>query len=233
MKRLSLALIMAALIAVASCTPRTQTLVVFHIPWPDEEQVGYVIQQEGIELGSLQLTVQREDDTYILGGHYVIGGQPVGGTIKVNARDLKPISGATTYSTTEGTIDLTTVYGEGKVTITVSSGGVEILTDEIDVPPDGYDNDELFFLLRSILAMPGYSCTYTHVSPAYEQTLKATVTVGEAEEVETPAGTFNCRKLVLSAEGTEQYFWYGMEAPHYLVKWDNNAGGLILLSELP
>lgn len=232
MKRLSLVLILAALIAVAGCAPQTSTLTVFDIPWPDEEQVGYVIQQQGDELGTLQLTVQREDDTYILGGHYLIVGQPAGGTIKVNARDLKPISGVTTVSIPQGMVDITTTYSEDKVTVSATIGGAE-QSVELDVPPDGYDNDEVFFLLRTILLMPGYSATYTHVSPAYGQTFEATITVGEAEEVETPVGTFDCRKLVLSAAGTEQYFWYGLEAPHYLVKWDNNQGGVILLSELP
>jgi hypothetical protein len=60
---------------------------------------------------------------------------------------------------------------------------------------------------------------------------KCTISVIGKESIETPAGTFEAWKLELSVAGGKQYFWYAVEKPNYLVKYDNGYT-ICLLQEI-
>lgn len=60
---------------------------------------------------------------------------------------------------------------------------------------------------------------------------EVTITITEKEQVEVPAGLFDCWKLELKVPGQRQYVWYSVDSPHYLVKYDNSQN-IILLQEI-
>jgi len=222
-------------LAGAGCCPSAvATLTVFQIPWPDEEVTRYTIEdQDGNAMGSGELTIEKEDDTYLLVQHFHITAEQAVQhiTLSVSAADLKPVSGNQTIQMPGMVASLVTNYSNGQVSVNATVDGDE-QSAEFDIPDDAYDNDEVFFLLRTIPLEVGYSATYTNVVPAYALTPKATVTVVGEEEVTAPAGSFNCYKLELSAAGAVQYMWYGVDEPHYLIKYDNGTT-ILLLSEHP
>lgn len=239
MKRslLILSLLTMVCLALAACGPPVvPTLTIAQIPWPDDEVTNYTIEdQDGNTIATGELTIEKGNNTYLLTQHFELTTQEAIQhiTVNVSADDLKPISGNQTIQATEGVLDVVTTYSEGQVSVTVSIGGDE-QSATFDIPDDAYDNDEVLFLLRAIPFEVGYTASYTNVVPSYALTPKVTVTVVGEEEVTTPAGSFNCYKLEFSVEGgtQKQYMWYGVDEPHYLIKYDNGVT-IFLLTEHP
>lgn len=209
-------------LALVGCAPAAVPLTVSQIPWPDHEVTSYTIEdREGNTVGSLELTIDKEDTTYTLTQHLdltIEGEQIIDDiTLTVDATDLKPISGTEMAVIANQTIEVTAIYGPGEVAVTATVNGEE-QSATLDIPDDAYDDSEVLFLLRAIPLEVGYSATYANVVPAAGLTPKATITVVAEEQVDVPLGSFNCYKLELSIFGTTQYLWYGADSPHYLVK---------------
>lgn len=231
---LTLAAFAVLCLALAGCGGAAPTLTVAGIPWPDQEVAAYTIQDTaGNVMGSANMTVEREGDTYVLSQHYVIGGDQVVQDISVtvSADDLKPISGNQTVKTADSTVGISTTYAGSKLTVTATADG-EQQSAQLDIPSDTYDNDEALFLLRTIPFEVGYTATYVNVVPSAGLLPKATVSVLAQVEVDTPAGTFGSYKLKLTAQGATIYIWYSADAPHHMLKYDNGAT-IILLAEYP
>jgi hypothetical protein len=221
------------------CPPGLPTLTISSIPWPDDEVTSYTIQyQDGSTIGSCNLTIHKDGDTYILTNHSELTIEGTGIiddiTLTVNATDLKPVSGRETAvignQTANQTIEITATYSDAQVFITATVDGQE-QSITIAVPTDGYDDGEVYFLLRAIPFEVGYAATFSDVVVAAAATPKATIRVVGEEQVDVPAGSFNCYKLELSLAGVpqKQYFWYGVDSPHYLVKLE--VEGITMLLE--
>jgi len=220
---------------VGCCPPAAEPLTISQVPWPDDEVTSYTIEdQDGVIIGSLELAIHREDSTYTLTQYLdlTVEGEQLTDdiTVTVNATDLKPISGMETAVIADQTIEITSTYSAGQVAIVATVDGEE-QSATIPIPDDAYDQSEVPFLLRAIPFEVGYSATYTNVVPSAGLTPKATITVVGEEVVDAPAGSFNCYKLELSALGTTQYLWYGVDSPHYLIK-SEGEGSAILLEEV-
>jgi len=231
---LILPLLTIVCLALAGCCPVVTTLTISQIPWPDEEVTTYIIaDQDGNTIGSVELSVEKANNTYLLIQHFELTTPELVQhiTVNVSAADLKPISGNQTIQTPDGVLDIITSYSGGQVSVTATLDGDE-QSGVFDIPDDAYDNDEVLFLLRTIPFEVGYTTSYTNVVPAYALTPKATVTVVGEEVVTTPAGSFNCYKLEFSAAGVLQHIWYGVDEPHYFIKYDNGVN-LFLLTEQP
>lgn len=217
------------------CPPVVPTLTVSEIPWPDDEVTTYTIEdQDGNTIGSCELTVHKDGDTYILTNHseLTIEGTEITDdtTITVDATDLKPISGTETMVTPEGTATITTTYSDGEVFISATFDGQED-SATIAVPAEAYDDGEVLFLLRTIPFEVGYTAAFTDVAAAVAATPQITINVVALEPVEAPIAleSVDCYKLELSVLGTTQYLWYGVDSPHYLVKFE--FAGIIMLLE--
>ena len=227
-------LAIVCLVFVGCCPPGVATLTISQIPWPDNEVTGYIIEdQDGNAVGRGELTIEKEDGTYLLEQHFDLTAPEavLRITVNVNAADLKPISGVQTIQMPDAVAGITANYSEGQVSVTATVDGEE-QSAEFDIPDDAYDNDEVFFLLRAIPFEVGYTASYTNVVPSYALTPKATITVVGEEDVTTPAGSFNCYKVELSAGDATQYLYYGVDGPHYLIKYDNGVT-IFLLIEYP
>lgn len=215
-----------------NCATGVPTLEVSDIPWPNTEETTYILEdQQGNTLGSIVLTIEKEDNTYLFTQSLVISPVTDDLAIRVNAQNLKPISETRIIDSPQGRVEITTSYSDSKLTIeVVTAEGPQ--SAEIDIPDDAYDNDEVLFLFRALPFKVGYSATYTNVVAANATKPKVTISVTAQEVVDVPVGSFDCYKLELSVAGATQYLWYGVEEPHYLVKYDNGTT-IFLLTQHP
>ena len=232
MKKLALLLAISFTICfvLVSCASGDDT-VISTIPWPDEEETRYTIQNRtGDTIGNGTLTIVKEGKTYILGQYWEIGEVKQTISLKVASDNLKPISEQQTILSPQGEIKIDTTYAGNKLNIEAETPqGAQ--TAEIDVPADAYDNDEVLFLYRALPFKEGYQATYTNVVASTAQKPKVTITITGKEQVEVPAGTFDCWKLEFQVARQKQYMWYGVDGPYYLVKYDNGQN-IILLQEI-
>jgi hypothetical protein len=110
------------------------------------------------------------------------------------------------------------VYGDGQVKIDVS-GKDESVTLEID--STAYDNEQCVELFRRLPLKTGYRATLTVISSLASMKIDVALDVPEVETIETPAGTFECFKLVLNIGQT---FWISNDEHRYVVRFA--AGGM-------
>jgi hypothetical protein len=234
MKRLLMPLAIAFTLCfiLIGCAPAPgEAITISAIPWPDEEEVSYIIQdQEENTIGSGNLTIAKEGESYILGQYWEAGEVKQTISIKVASDDLKPISGNQTIVSPQGEFKINATYSDSRLKIEAETPKGN-QTVEIDVPEDAYDNDEVLFLFRAIPFEEGYQVTYTNVVASAAQKPAVTITVIGKEQVEIPAELFDCWKLELSVAGQKIYMWYSIDSPHYLVKYDNGQS-IILLQEI-
>jgi len=225
-----LAVMVILCIVLAGCAPK-EGIAISAIPWADEEETSYIIQdQEGNTIGSGNLTIAKEGESYILGEYWEVGEVKQTISIKVASDDLKPISEQQTILSAQGEMKINTTYTDSKLKIEAETPqGPQ--TVEIDVPEDAYDNDEVLFLFRALPFEEGYQATYTNVVASAAQKPEVTITISGKEQVSAPAGLFDCWKLEFEVAGQKQYMWYGVDSPHYLVKYDNGQS-IILLQEI-
>jgi len=229
MKRLltPLTIVLILCFALVGCAPK-ESIVISAIPWPDEEETIYTIQnQTGNTIGGGNLTIAREGESYILGQFWEIGEVKQSISIRVASDDLKPISENQTIVSPQGEFKVNTTYVDNKLKIEAETPqGPQ--SAEMDVPEDAYDNDEVLFLFRAIPFEEGYQATYTNVVASTAQKPKVTIAIVGKEQVEVPAGVFDCWKLEFKVAGQKQYMWYGVDNPHYLVKYDNGQNTILL-----
>lgn len=234
MKRLLMPLAIAFILCfiLIGCAPAPgEAITISTIPWPDVEEASYIIQdQEENTIGSGNLTIAKEGESYILGQYWEAGEVKQTISIKVASDDLKPISGNQTIVSPQGEFKINATYSDSRLKIEAETPEGN-QTVEIDVPEDAYDNDEVLFLFRAIPFEEGYQVTYTNVVASAAQKPAVTITVIGKEQVEIPAELFDCWKLELSVAGQKIYMWYSIDSPHYLVKYDNGQS-IILLQEI-
>lgn len=227
---MSLAVIVILCIVLAGCAPK-EGIAISTIPWSDEEETSYIIQdQEANTIGGGNLTIAKEGESYILGEYWEVGEVTQTISIKVASDDLKPISEQLTILSSQGEMKINTTYTDNKLKIEAETPEGN-QTAEIDVPDDAYDNDEVLFLFRALPFEEGYQATYTNVVAAAAQKPEVTITISGKEQVSAPAGVYDCWKLEFEVAGQKQYMWYGVDSPHYLVKYDNGQS-IILLQEI-
>ena len=236
-----LAGVLVLCLVVLGCGPGTPTITVAHIPWPDSEVTGYVVQTEqGTALGTFDTTISRDGNAYVMTSYTATGDMTDEVVMRLNADDLKPISETRTVyvplgtSLPEGTYVVRTQYYEGKLILEADLPDDEHQGPfDIKIPDDSYSNDQVWYLLRTLPFEKGYRGGYTNVIiwPNL-QAPSVTVTVVGTETVEAPAGTFDCHKLQLAIADTAINMWYAVAAPHYLIKYQKD-NLLILLAELP
>lgn len=238
---LALPLLVIICLALFGCGPTTPTIAIHQIPWPDVEITCYVAQDsQGTELGTLNMTIRREGDLYLMTSFTMMGNTTDEITIAMNANDLKPTSETRTIHMASGgpvpggTYDIRADFSDTQVIIEADLPGNHHQGPYVfDIPADSYANDQVWYLFRTLPFEEGYAGRYTNIVIwTNYQTPAATITVVGNETVETPVGSFDCHKLELSVLSITIYFWYGVEDPHYLVKYQK-GDTILLLTEFP
>jgi len=242
MRRLSTSFVLLLIFCVAltSCSPKGEELKISQIPWSENEAANYVIQsQDGTQLGSASVSIARNSNTFTLACHQIVGQMTDDITLEVNAENLKPVSETRTLSIPpgsqipEGVWKITANYSTDKLVIEADTPQGHQGPAESNLPQDAYANDELLFLLfRAIPFEVDYTANFSDVVIwPNVQTPKCTISVLGKETVETPAKNWEAWKLELNVAGGKQYFWYAVEKPSYLLKYDNGST-IFLLKEI-
>ena len=192
-------------------------------PWRQAERTTYAIQDRdtGQQVGQATYTIGREFETDSLSANVTINQTQDRYQLGFNTRTFQPTSEIRTVSTAQGTFEIRAEYHEGGATIeVVSAGGTQ--RAELVLPPVYYANDQLLLLLRALPFADGYRGFLTLVpSQGNPPQVPTTVTVVGQETVSTPLGPLRAWRVEADFNGNKQDLWYGVEGPHYLVKYDN------------
>ncbi len=87
-----------------------------------------------------------------------------------------------------------------------------------DVPnPTWYDDESLFWIIRSVPLRTGFEGTYTNLNAANGRVFDVRVKVQEQEEVTVKAGTFTAWKVRIQTDSVVQEFFVDAAAPHRVV----------------
>jgi hypothetical protein len=172
--------------------------------------------------GTGVFTVTPKDTGYVFRSETVAGG--VSNTTMTSVdKDLRPLGDTIEISGT-GTSDLALVkvYDNGAIRIQAKTAeGTQ--TASVGYPPNAWDNDQL---LMSIRALP-LAVGYTFKVPIYAGStapVNVTINVIGTETIDAPAGSFNTYKVELDYGQGQQYLWYAVDPPHYLVEYERSEG---------
>lgn len=229
--------ILAMVACLACCAPKGEPLVITSVLWSEDETATYSIQtQAGEMLGSATISIIQDSNTWVLTNHEVVNNMPDDIKLTVNAKDLKPLSEERTLviptggSIPEGTWKISATFSEDKLTVEAETPQGHQGPAEFKLPEDAFANDEvLFLLLRALPFAEGYTAHFTDVILwPNVQMPQVTITVICKETVEVPAGSFETWKVEASVAGAKQYFWYAIEKPNLLVKYDNGSTVFLL-----
>ena len=115
-------------------------------------------------------------------------------------------------------------FGKDRVRIVSHVGGSEKVRT-LEYEGATYDNEQAWHLMRRMPLAVGYK-TIMPVVPIFTGTyLPVGVEVTAIETVSVAAGTFECYKVDLDVQHTQQTFWYSTDANRYPVKFE--AEGIV------
>ncbi|MFN8513837.1 MAG: DUF3108 domain-containing protein [Thermomicrobiales bacterium] len=194
-------------------------------PWqPGDRTIFDVTTKAGNQpAGTASFTLGREFDTDTLSALLQIGTTQDRIVMGWTTATLAPISELRTIVTPDGTIDISSEFHEGGSTIQViDRTGTNI--HRLNMPPKYYANDQFLMILRALPFKEGYQGALVLVpSMGDPATLNSVVTVTGQETVTTSGGPIRAWRVEAQFENnpTIQVLWYSVDAPNYLVKYDN------------
>ena len=219
----------AAVLLLAACAEDNikATDIVTQIPWPDEERAVYrVLDDDGEEVGTLEMTVDPEgDDAYLLRQHFTFpeANFTNEADVVVGRDDLQPRHTTYVIDGPDGVASCIAEYVGSDVTVlNVREDGER--TDTLDVPNVAYDSWTDLFIWRTINFSQGFDIEYADIvacqAPAPPQRLAVKLEVTGGETIEVPAGSFDTWLVEIDA-GRDQKAWFTTDDAHILVRYDN------------
>ena len=222
MKRWTLLAIAGIMLAACS---KPATGLTLKAPWGnDPEHNEYVITRaaDGKEVGNATIDIRRDGGAYVLDQRFTLGIVDDKITMRLRVDNLRPISGTREIIGTANDFSLASTYDNGKLTINAKTkDGDKAAT--INVPVEAIDNDSALMIFRGIPWAEGWEATFTNVVAANATQTKIGLKVVGKETVELPKGSVETWHLLMTVGQTTQDFWYGVESPHYLIKYNNGA----------
>ena len=213
--------------------------VVTSVPWTAPELLSYVLmdQDEEEEIGRGTLAVLEVDEGFTLVQRFSnADGDATDESVLITEPLLEPLRGSRELLDIEEgerrTVD--TEYGEldnGEYGVRIRQQVFDPAdSDEADstrcnplgLPESAYDNDSSLFLWRTLPFEEDLEVRYTAAIPNRRDSRIVTLLVGEVESIETPAGTFDAWHVFVIAEGQSHDAWFDVEAPHRMVRYDND-----------
>ena len=221
--------------------------VVTSVPWTAPESLEYVLldgdEQEEVGRGTLSVTEDGGD--LVLTQSFSDGEGNTDVSVLITGPLLEPTLGSRELVDAEAderrTVD--TEYG----TLDDGDYGVRIRqevfdpanADEADsrrcnplgLPESAFDNDSSLFLWRTLPFEERLEVEYTAAIPNRRDSRVVTLLVDEVQEIETPAGTFDAWHVFIIAEGQSHDAWFEVDAPHRMVRYDNDQQVFLLEGE--
>ncbi|OYD16282.1 hypothetical protein CH330_03275 [candidate division WOR-3 bacterium JGI_Cruoil_03_51_56] len=122
-------------------------------------------------------------------------------------------------------------YGPGSVAVSTYRAGEE-KQRLLPYTPKTFDNDELTFLGRALRLEPNKPAKLTILSPMGHpfggSVREAEFSYGGNEMVTVPAGSFDCRKLVLKTGVSEVEMWYEKSGTKRLIRYRAPSTGITM-----
>ncbi len=198
------------------------TAVVFQpAPWVDGEMLRFDLKLGGgFRIGPAVYSASSGElngrKIWRLSTRLYAGVQQVS-AVEVEADSFKPLHSRWKHSLIG---DVDAVYSPGKVDMK-SKGRKEPKTVELDGVI--YDNEEVVQLMRRLPLATNYSTSIKIITTlSGGAVLPLKIEVAGLENLDVPAGKFECYRCELSVKQT---FWFSTDVHHYLVKFE--AGGAI------
>jgi len=194
-------------------------------PWQPGDRTLYTVtaRDTGQVAGTASFTLGREFEAETLSALLAIGSTQDRFVMGWTTATLAPVSEIRSIVTPQGTIDIRAEFHAGGGTVEVINS-VGTTVKQLNLPAKYYANDQLLMILRALPFKEGYQGALVLVpSQGDPATLNAVVTVTGQETVTTPLGPVRAWRVEAQFENnpTLQVLWYGVEAPNYLVKYDN------------
>lgn len=203
-------------------------------PWSPGEQTVYSIQERatGRTVGQASYTLGGEFEASTISARVTIDDTRDRWQIGFDTRTLEPITEFRTIVTARGTTEVLAEFRDGAVTIVLTTDRGDRRL-QFGAPPVYYASDQLPLILRALPFATGYRGTLTAIT--VQDTLApvaVTVVVAGQETVATPLGQILAWRVETNVVGGRQILWYGVDAPHHLVRHDIE-GYTFLLAEAP
>lgn len=221
--------------------------VVESVPWTAPEALTYLLTNDDNEpIGSGVLAVMEEDGELVLWQSFSDDeGFTDESVLMVEPDTLKPLRSTRELFDVENderrVVD--TQYGElddGDYGVRIRQqvfdpGGAEEASstrcNPKSLPESAFDNDSSLFLWRTLPFEERLVVQYTASIPNRRDSRIVTLEVREVETVEVPAGTFDAWHVLVLAEGQSHDAWFEVDAPHRMVRYDNDQQIFLLTDE--
>ena len=204
------------------------------IPWPDYERLVYdFVDQTDAVIGSVTLEVERVDAVYVMRVQFVLDAENVEDAIEVqvNAATLRPLTYERVAVEPGREVRITGTYSEPTAGANDAEAGALVVTsrvldgDDVDektfaVGAFAFDNDSSAWLWRALDFVQDHEVAYRSVNMRAQRSQLVRVRVVGQDLIDVPAGQFLAWQVEATPGIDRQNIWYAVDAPHVLVRWD-------------
>jgi len=228
---ISKAFTLLCLLLLAACTTSAtpQTLQLGAAPWTSGERATYQLTANGEPAGNATLeTTERIDPAT---------GQPSGWLLRTEVdgrgdreivamtlgpQGYRPIESTLVRIFPNGTEQVKATYNGSAVNLELTSRANVLTYEELSIPSDAREQRSLPWLVRTLPLDAGYATRLNALLPITGNLDRVSVSMGRAESITVPAGTFETVRVTLDTGDSLSRMWVGTEAPHPLVKFEDD-----------
>lgn len=229
------ALASAALLS-ACAQPGTAEVVPIKQPLPTQESLHYrLLDPNGRQMGSAVVSIQPIDGGLQLSQSYTDDQNHTdNGWVTVDAAGMKPQSAQRAISTADARSEIEVTYTGGSVTSLAIDGNTgKERSHQAKVTSGSYDDQESFFLLRTLDFTAGYSVRFgVVVVDASTGTISralGTAHVLGTTDIQLNGGTVHAWEVQLTGAGATNTAWFDSGPARTLLRYTSSRGSTIEL----
>lgn len=219
-------LLVAALLAGCASSGEAQPVRIAQ-PLPDQESLSYTLfDRNGHQLGNAVVSIQRQGAALVLGQRYTdLSGHTDTLSATVDAATMLPQSAQRTIASADVQATLNVQYDSGQVAADVTYNGKPHHAGEKITTTSTYDDQESFFLLRTLPFTAGFSTQFVLVvTDAKSGTIsRALATAHVVGKTTAKVGDQNppAWEVQLSAAGATNTAYFDTGPARRLLRYDN------------
>ena len=184
-----------------------------------EKRVGtFTLETRDIETDTWEFYSEYEDQNGLF----------ITSQTRLRKKDLKPLLTNKDINNQQGRFTISACYVEDKVKMTaVTPTGQQSL--ELPLSDMTFDNEAVLMILRTLKWQEGLDSCLEGIIVDNGQKYFAWVKILRKEKINCGLGEMDSWHVKLSFDsGTTQDLWYGVEHPHFLIKYKNSYFMLVL-----
>lgn len=216
-------MLMALFAAACGSAAATQVLTIKQ-RLPDQESLAYnLVDDKGTKIGSATVSIQRDGDSLVLRQNYTDLQQHTDSrSVTVEPATLKPQRSHRELrdANTQATVDVT--YAAGTASAVANDGHGH--RHQATVTAGSYDDQEVFFLMRTLEFTLGYTAQFGDVVVANDGTINratASVRVNGTTNITVGGKSFKAWEVQLTAAGATSTAWYDTSPGRRLLRYAN------------